>query len=43
MSRTIVLEAAWMVPALRLATPRRAVGPPRVEPDNVSRAGDRHL
>jgi dolichol-phosphate mannosyltransferase len=44
MSRTIVLEAAWMVPSLRLAAPRRrTVGPPRVEPDNVSGAGNRHL
>jgi dolichol-phosphate mannosyltransferase len=44
MSRGIVLEAAWMVPSLRLAPPRRrAAGTAPVEPDNVSGAGNRHL
>lgn len=44
MSRGIVLEAAWMVPLLRLAAPRRrVVGSPRAERDNVSGAGNRHL
>ena len=44
MSRAIMLEAAWMMPSLRLAAPRRRqVAPPRGEPDNVSRAGNRHL
>jgi dolichol-phosphate mannosyltransferase len=44
MSRGIVLEAAWMVPSLRLAAPRRRqLEPQRAEPDNVSGAGNRHL